>query len=86
MSNTPPKTGLTTTINTIQRGLFAAVLALTATGAVSNQLLLTLALLAVVGGLLWLQTVTLRLPKLINEAAEQRGIPPILPSAPTARR
>ncbi|MFE6055364.1 hypothetical protein ACFQ6N_31825 [Kitasatospora sp. NPDC056446] len=89
MSSTPPESGLTSTINTIQRALFAAVLALTGLGAacaIYDQLLITGALLAVVGGLLWLQTVALRLPKLINAAAEAHGIPPILPSTPAARR
>ncbi|WP_101381174.1 hypothetical protein [Kitasatospora sp. GP30] len=86
---TPPKAGLTATINTIQRALFAAVLALTAIGAtcaVRDQLLTVYLLLAVVGGLLWLQTVVLRLPTLINKVAEQHGIPPVLPIAPAARR
>ncbi|KJS57819.1 hypothetical protein [Streptomyces rubellomurinus] len=84
MSSTSPESGLTSTISTIQRGLFGAVITLMGFGAacaVHDQILTTVLLLAVVVGLLWLQTVVLRLPKLINEAAEARGIPPFLPGA-----
>ncbi|WP_405018091.1 hypothetical protein [Kitasatospora sp. NBC_00070] len=89
MSNALPKTELTGIINTIQRALFAAVLALilTAAACVSrDQTLTAYALLAVVAGLLWLQSVSLRLPRLINATAEQHGVPPFLPPARSARR
>ncbi|ROR44746.1 hypothetical protein [Kitasatospora cineracea] len=83
MPTVPPPSELTRTINTIQRGMFAAVLvviAATAASALRDQLLITYPLLAVVAGLLWLQSVVvLRLPKAINQAAEQHGGPPLLP-------
>ncbi|MFI5527062.1 hypothetical protein ACIA8O_00745 [Kitasatospora sp. NPDC051853] len=84
MPTTPPPSELTSTINTIQRGTFAAVLAVitaTVVCTLRDQFLITYPLLAVLGGLLWLQSVVvLRLPKAINQAAEQHGMPPILPS------
>ncbi|WP_034089094.1 hypothetical protein [Streptacidiphilus albus] len=91
MSDAPtsPKASLTRTINTIQRALFAAVLALTGIGAVCalrNQLLTVYLMLAVVVGLLWLQTVVMRLPTQINSVAEQHGIPPVLPNPSAVRR
>ncbi|GLW58561.1 hypothetical protein [Kitasatospora phosalacinea] len=89
MPTAPPPSELTRTINTIQRGMFAAVLvviAATAISALRDQLLITYPLLAVVAGLLWLQSVVvLHLPKAIKQATEQHGGPPLLPS-PGSRR
>ncbi|MEV7925987.1 hypothetical protein [Kitasatospora sp. NPDC088779] len=89
MPTTPPTGELTHTINIIQRGMFAAVLAIIAAAVVCtlrDQLLITYPLLAAIVGLLWLQSVVvLRLPKAINQAAEQHGIPPILPRPTTPR-
>ncbi|MFJ9523463.1 hypothetical protein ACIRPK_35160 [Kitasatospora sp. NPDC101801] len=83
MPTAPPPSELTRTINTIQRGMFAVVLAVIAATVIAtlrDQLLITYPLLAVVVGLLWLQSVVvLRLPKAINQAAEQHGGPPLLP-------
>ncbi|MFJ2864943.1 hypothetical protein [Kitasatospora sp. NPDC087314] len=83
MPTAPPAGELTRTINTIQRGMFAAVLVVVVAAAVCalrDQLLITYPLLAVVAGLLWLQSVVvLRLPRAINQAAEQHGGPPLLP-------